>query len=116
MKYIKLFEGFNNLEDFCNSYLAYLLDEDFKFDITEMKGCCKLIISNDDIFNWDNVKDYIIPFFEVLCENYNVYNYIGIKNIGDIYSYPYNIKTLKDPSGYPISSMPIEKIILTINK
>lgn len=79
MKYIKLFEDLfeDNLQDFCDTYLAYLKDEGFNIYINPMGNRTETTIYLRDFryggnpFEWDNVKDHIIPFLEMLRRNYN---------------------------------------------
>ena len=79
MKYIKLFEDLfeDNLQDFCDTYLAYLKDEGFNVYINPMGNRTEITIYLRDFryggnpFEWDNVKDHIIPFLEMLRKNYN---------------------------------------------
>lgn len=79
MKYIKLFEDLfeDNLQDFCDTYLAYLKDEEFNVYINPMGNRTEISIFIRDFryggnpFEWDNVKDHIIPFLEILRRNYN---------------------------------------------
>lgn len=79
MKYIKLFEDLfeDNLQDFCDTYLAYLKDEDFKVYVNPMGNRTEITIYLGDFryggnpFEWNNVKDHIIPFLEILRKNYN---------------------------------------------
>lgn len=79
MKYIKLFEDLfeDNLQDFCDTYLAYLKDEGFNIYIIPMGNRTEITLYIRDFryggnpFEWDNVKDHIIPFLEILRRNYN---------------------------------------------
>lgn len=79
MKYIKLFEGLfeNRLKDFCNNHLAYLTDDDFKIYINPIGNRTEITLFIKDFryggnpFKWNDVKDDIIPFLEILRMNYN---------------------------------------------
>lgn len=80
MKYIKLFEDVfeDNLQDFCEQYLAYLLDDGFKVRIIVRDWMItEIAIFKHDFryggnpFDWNLVKDYIIPFLEILSRKYN---------------------------------------------
>lgn len=79
----------DELIDYCETNLAYLLDqEDFQVEVVmtgeDKKNTFSVIISNnpnernlplhtnDKLFNWDNVKDYIIPFLKRLDKDYDV--------------------------------------------
>ena len=77
MKYIKLFEDLfeDNLQDFCDTYLAYLKDEGFNIYINSSgwfdgRGEISIFQRNQDgfildDFYWDEVKDHVIPFLQM---------------------------------------------------
>ena len=83
MKYLKrIFESselsdINELQDFCEMYLAYLIDEDCEVKVSEEPGFIKtfkIVINNSpkNVTSWDQIKDKIIPFLEMLKKNYNL--------------------------------------------
>lgn len=83
MKYLKIFNEFNDpydeyiddLQQFCEMYLAYLLDKGFKVIIDDNKVHYKPIrinISSQNNFYWSEVKDYIIPFLQILSKKYEL--------------------------------------------
>jgi hypothetical protein len=88
MRYLKTFESVdleNDLKDFCETYLAYLLDEDFQLDVIWMghdymvhpEDCytINLIKLNDygaTGFTWNEVKDSYIPFLHMLDKQYEI--------------------------------------------
>jgi hypothetical protein len=96
MKYLRrIFEEVNRdeyeeLKDFCEMYLAYLLDDgDWYIDITMRTSvypntgyydCMiwrRLETQADGSHSypnstWDDVSDYFIPFFKVLTDNYEL--------------------------------------------
>jgi hypothetical protein len=73
------------LEDFCDTHLAYLTDEGFSIDYEELYGghCTNITIrhskrdknkySHD--FSWDEVKDRFIPFLQMLSKEYKLFNF-----------------------------------------
>jgi len=82
MKYLKrIFESselsdINELQDFCEMYLAYLTDEDWEVEISvehSFRKTFRITINNSpkNITSWDQIKDKIIPFLEMLKKNYN---------------------------------------------
>lgn len=101
MKHIKRFnESLENyldqLKDFCESNLVYLLDEGFqlKYDTDPMNFPELIVIKhrgdagvnvkiicpnyrNSKLPNtyWSDIKDYIIPFLQRLCNEYKLYTY-----------------------------------------
>jgi hypothetical protein len=81
MKYIKLFEDLfeDELQDFCDTYLAYLKDKGFDIYINStgwVNGEITISHPNEngfiiDDFSWDEVKDHFIPFIQMLYKEYN---------------------------------------------
>ena len=78
MKHIKPFnENKENLKeelkDFCETNLAYLLDEGGKVEVhtetTFLNGRVKISITNS---SWSNIKDHMIPFLTRLKNNYHI--------------------------------------------
>ena len=123
MKYIKLFEDLfeDNLQDFCDTYLAYLKDEGFNIYInssgwTDGQGEITILRRNEDgftldEFSWDEVKDQIIPFLQML---YKEYDYD--KSIDKILFFTTNSKNMSkslddvvNDKIFPVTSMPINK-------
>ena len=83
MKYLKRFnEGFNleEIQDFCEGSLVYLIDEGFEVNTETLydhfkknsEYICITISKGREKFDWDNVKDYIIPFITILSKNYKL--------------------------------------------
>jgi hypothetical protein len=73
------------LEDFCDTHLAYLTDEGFYIDYEEIYGghCTYVTIrhskredskySHD--FSWNEIKDRFIPFLQMLSKEYKLFNF-----------------------------------------
>lgn len=107
MKYLKrIFEEVNRdeaveLKDFCEMYLAYLLDDsDWQITVTMKtmtypdKGYYDVFIhrrylvlpdgsldsvgqiTRNSVF-WDDISDHFIPFFKVLIDNYELVPSVG---------------------------------------
>lgn len=88
MKYLKKFNengnwklSINDLEEEANNYLAYLLDYGWDIDITNYWNRYGVVIysyafwamGNDDMVKeWEDIKDYVIPYLEMVIEKYNV--------------------------------------------
>lgn len=86
MKYIKkINESFflqgdlNELKDFCETYLAYLIDKGFGIHVRNgpRKDRAKIEFYKEDIhfpvaFNWNDVKDHYIPFYQMLSKEYEI--------------------------------------------
>lgn len=86
MKYLKSFNEAldrNELREFCEMYLAYLLDKsNFNLDVFSSTKDISIIelrdnpegttFSGDKIFAWLDVKDHIIPFLKMLDKSYDI--------------------------------------------
>ena len=88
MKYLKkIFENdlysqvdSDELQDFCETYLAYLLDDtSFKIEVIDTEKWNSYIIWLGKILNpriqpfkWDDIKDYYIPFVTMLSREYDL--------------------------------------------
>jgi hypothetical protein len=88
------------LKDFCETHLAYLLDNGFIVDINEFDDLegYEIAIKQDEVtapggykrqplFTWDDVKDYIGPFILYLDREYKLFKAdekSGKVDIGDI--------------------------------
>lgn len=104
MRYIKTFEGkitqnyLEDLQDFINANLAYLLDMGPMYSgyviQDKFKSRIELTIrfSVDDLaFKWDDVKDYIIPFITRMDREYKIHE---IKAFCSYYRYKIGRKEL----------------------
>ena len=74
------------LQDFCETYLAYLLDDtSFKIEVidTERSGAKsawdsyiiwlgKTLVDRIQPFHWNDIKDYYIPFVTILSREYDL--------------------------------------------
>ena len=68
------------LEDFCDTHLAYLTDKNFSTNYLEFYGgnLTELTIRTmniTQIFTWDEVKDYFIPFLHMLSKEYRLFDF-----------------------------------------
>jgi hypothetical protein len=73
------------LEDFCDTHLAYLIDEGFSIEYEERYGghCTNVTIRHlkrDENkysydFSWDEIKDRFIPFLHILSKEYKLFNF-----------------------------------------
>ena len=71
----------DELEDFVESCLAYLLDEGFNVFIPRSSGDDSVAIwlaisnqysTNSTSFTWDQIKDYYIPLLKLLSNRYDI--------------------------------------------
>ena len=69
------------LQDFCETYLAYLLDDtSFKIEVIDTENWDSYIIwlgktlvdRRIQPFSWDEIKDYYIPFVTMLSREYDL--------------------------------------------
>ena len=80
-------EGLNKeeLQDFCDTYLAYLLDVGYSIEASEIGfGEYVLVLRNENrptnvpidspelLFTWEEVKDQFIPFLHMLSKQYTI--------------------------------------------
>ena len=69
----------NELQYFCETYLAYLIDEGFGIRVRHgsRKDRARIEFYKEDHiypvpFNWDDVKDHYIPFYQMLSKEYDI--------------------------------------------
>jgi hypothetical protein len=79
MKHLKRFNeditSFNfeeELKDFCEMNLAYLLDEGTEVSVGETQNGNYVKIKFDKMKSWDEIKDHIIPFATRLNNKYEM--------------------------------------------
>lgn len=84
MKYLKKFNEsleLNELKNFCDLYLAYLYDDDFKLSFDNNDDFINVNIDKGiDNFKYEDVKDIFIPFLTILSEKYEVEEVVFIYN------------------------------------
>lgn len=129
MKYLKRFNESvdfeERLKDFCETHLAYLLDEGFEVVLIDLDESydCEISIKREDkrTFTWDEVKNYITPFIIHLNKEYELYKsedelppYVQVGDIGYIQSElstlyePFSIEKISDESYEPFLRYKIE--------
>ena len=106
MKYLKPFneavdkDKLLQLKDFCEGYLAYLMDDGFTIEVKDSyfdrrvmgigdkpKGDYQnnealIEILNTKRFKWDSVKDKVLPFLQMLSKQYVIkHNKIALRNL-----------------------------------
>jgi len=92
MRYLKRYNesvSEEDLRDFCESSMAYLMDEGFTIKIHGQrttpfsslpKGHFNIWLHKNnatEFFKWDEVKDYYIPFLQLLSNRYDIRNFEG---------------------------------------
>jgi hypothetical protein len=83
-KYNEAVGGVNGVNDFCEGYLANILDDDsYQFNVTEQMSGHRVSpsyyfslykVGNGayDIIQWDEIKDQFIPFLHMLIREYSI--------------------------------------------
>ena len=89
----------DELKDFCETNLAYLLDDAAQLEVSDWKDWdewkasddCKIAILINPGKRWDEIKDQIIPFLTRLRNKYQISEFNGIERgtKKDIYVYSY---------------------------
>lgn len=69
---------FQQIQDFCDTNLAYLLDEGTEVRIDETHTGYIIRIKFDDAKSWTEIKDHIIPFATRLNNKYEILNSVVI--------------------------------------
>ncbi len=97
MKYLKIFEEFNQqgyieLLDFCESNLIYLIDEGWRLDIKIYSNFFPHNLKFDFYriqlsspksgYDWEDIKDVFIPFFNRLESEYELVPEMGRSLMG----------------------------------
>jgi hypothetical protein len=88
MKHLRRFNESMNMEelqDFCDTYLAYLLDEGYSIEVSDIGLGESIIIlkkgkrldnvlvdSPELLFAWEEVNDQFIPFLHMLSKQYTI--------------------------------------------
>lgn len=122
MKHLRVFnESLNEdeveeLKDFCETSLAYLLDEGFEVVFEsrwEMSEIVKYVTlrKEDDLFNWDSVKDHYIPFLQVLEKKYELSDFFTRVGDKDLYVQFYTNKIDNNFSKNNFYYTTLEKVI-----
>ena len=87
MKHLKRFneslttDEVDELKEFCEMNLIYLIDEDFTVDIDSRFGTTGNVSFNfkrESGFTWDEIKDHFIPFLQRLSNKYVIIDRIMI--------------------------------------
>ena len=87
MKHLKRYnesltpDGIDDLKEFCEMNLVYLMDEDFIVDIDSRFGTTGNVsfdLKRESGFTWDEIKDHFIPFLQRLSNKYVIIDRIMI--------------------------------------
>lgn len=95
MIYLKKFNENNNLsiQEYCENYLAYLIDEGLVIHINSEKsvGFVNIVLRLNSY--WDNCKNTIIPFIEIINNDYGIVGSIFI-TFGGIYQFDFSLNDI----------------------
>lgn len=92
-KFNESYEGKEELQDFCETYLAYLLDEDFVVVVEELQNSYEIKLYKLHRlkypigFKWGDISDSFIPFVKFLYKDYNSYGNKCITLFGTNHKY-----------------------------
>lgn len=116
----------NSIKDFCERYLAYLLDdEDYSIDLTvprrggtsfwtNSEGPCITISKKGDLIKWNTIKDHMIPFLTILNNEYNCFPDIDFK-IGGVLNTTLKTHRISDLiKDFAITNRPFNKIVISL--
>ena len=97
MKHLRSFNESlkEELQDFCETYLAYLIDEGFKVRISKFEGddYHQIMIGTYEHFLWSEIKDQVLPFLHFLFKDYELYWDNGAEApMGTVYYFMGSIK------------------------
>lgn len=69
------------LQDFCETNLAYLIDEGFKVRISKFEGddFHQIMIGCNENRLWSEMKDQVLPFLHFLFKDYELYYDNGVE-------------------------------------
>lgn len=123
MKHLKKFNesliGKSDIESICNDYLAYLLD-DYEIEVLEYGTANDRRIQIDfyrsvngfyEKFNWYDVKDTLIPFIQILNDDYKllIHFLYPVENKDRL-----NIKTLNQVVKDKLENYEMKNLFITI--
>lgn len=134
MRYIKTFESHNNdddmeeksvqfrqeLQKFCDGYLAFLIDDGYSVWVTDRNDYFEFKVrlikpvkteSNifvRDPFEWNDVKEDFMPFFEILKEKYFIDSQFGeITFVENLQHKIYSIEEIESDTFEPFNLIEI---------
>lgn len=115
MKYLRRYQ--ENMENFCNSHLSYLIDQGFNvFFGYRRDGSFAFGKEYKEAlqdFKWDEVKYDFIPFLEVLVNKYNIDTNLNVNIVYDnVKSKDILMRDLLDDSEY-LSTLKLKLITIT---
>lgn len=78
MKHLKKFneshsDKVQEIRQFCEEALIELIDKGYSIDISKLHNSIKVsLVKNNKSFYWVDIKDKVIPFLEILIDNYEL--------------------------------------------
>jgi len=99
MKHLRRFNESlkQELQDFCETNLAYLIDEGFMVRVTKFEGddYHQIVITCGKNRLWSEMKDQVLPFLHFLFKDYELYYDNGVEiPMGIFYHHNYELQSI----------------------
>jgi hypothetical protein len=121
MKHLRRFNESlkEELQDFCETYLAYLIDEGFKVRISKFEGddYHQIMIGCGDEKNrlWSEMKDHVLPFLHFLFKDYELYWDNGAEApMGIIFHFMASLRQMRITSLEQVNNLPDDTEVSTL--
>ncbi len=109
-----------DLKEFCEENLSYLLDSDFSFEVMEFGSRNTIILrsNNSDGIYFDEIKSDFISFLELLNMKYIIMHEIEFDTVGDVLGHLYLDKEsiIEDEVDDNFSHLKILKVKVNLDK
>jgi hypothetical protein len=109
-----------DLKEFCEENLSYLLDSDFSFEVMEFGSRNTIILrsNNSDGIYFDEIKSDFISFLELLNMKYIIMHEIEFDTVGDVLGHLYLDKesVIEDEVDDNFSHLKILKVKVNLDK
>lgn len=121
LRYINESYDLSTIRNFCEEYLAYLIDDGFKIEVVESYGYYEkfpiLEISRDEKFKWSDIKDTVLPFLIILRDEYNMQHaVIFYQKRHNEYLFDFHKRIYQLTKDYSINDTPVNKIQFLFHK
>ncbi len=71
-------ELLSEIKNIADMYLSYLIDDGYRVEVTTEGAVPKILIrkidNNNEFFKYNDIKDSIIPFIDMLDNEYNIHD------------------------------------------
>jgi hypothetical protein len=110
----------DDLKEFCEENLSYLLDSDFSFEVMEFGSRNSIILrsNNKDGLYLDDIKSDFISFLELLNMKYTIMHEIEFDTVGDVLGHLYLDKEsiIEDDVDDKFANLKILKVKINLDK